>query len=268
MKSRGFTLLELVIAMVIMAIVAGFSVQFITHAVAIYRQGSERERLMSDVRFGLERLNREVRDAVPGSLRVEQLDGTAILDGPCVRFWPISAVSRYQSLSVNNGTNETEITLMSPADPPDLVLKPGDRAVVFPLDLDSQAADCIGNDCVALIKDDSIPPVSDGNITLQLQTAAGTAPVFIDSDTKRIYFAREQVRYCIANRQLTRAVANIGDNLAANLSDAVLMAEHISQGFFSDNNAGLYQSLELALTASQNNENLEFRHVIRLYNAP
>lgn len=264
MKSRGFTLLELVIAMLIMAIVAGFSVQFITHAVAIYRQGSERERLMSDVRFGLERLNREVRDAVPGSLRV-----TAIANGSCVRFWPISAVSRYQSLSVNNGTNETEITLMSPADPPDLVLKPGDRAVVFPLDLYSESAGSTSdNDFVALIQDDPIPTASDGNITLQLQTAAGTAPEFIDSDTKRIYFAREQVRYCIANRQLTRAVANIGDNFAANLSDAVLMAKHISQGVFSENKAGLYQSLGLALTASQNNENLEFRHVIRLYNAP
>lgn len=267
MKPRGFTLLELVIAMVILAILAVFSVRFIQDAVAIYQQGSQRERLMSDVRFGLERLNREVRDAVPGSLRVEQLDGTESGSGPCVRFWPISAVSRYQSLNVKS--DETEITLASPGSG---ALSTNDRVVVFPLDLDSQDENCTGSgsyDCVALILNDPLPATdSDGNVTLRLQTAKYSAPDFIVSDTQRVYFARQQVRYCLSGEQLSREVTGLDKDFSENLADMVLMAEHLNQGAFTVDKSGLYQQLRFNVTASQNNENLEFSHVIRLYNAP
>ncbi|WP_458735061.1 PulJ/GspJ family protein [Zobellella taiwanensis] len=268
MKPHGFTLFELVIAMVILAILAVFSVRFIQDAVAIYQQGSQRERLMSDVRFGLERLNREVRDAVPGSLRVEQPDGTESGSGPCVRFWPIAMVSRYESLNVNSETGITDITLTAPDT---LTLAQGNRVVVFPLDFDSRAGQCTGgNACVAIIQDDPIPAVdADGNITLKLQTAEGGAPYFMTSETQRVYIARQQVRYCLNSEQLNREMVALDDaDFSSGMAEAVLMAEHISQGSFAVDKSGLYQQLRFNVTASQNNENLEFSHVIRLYNAP
>ncbi|MGL5286554.1 MAG: PilW family protein, partial [Aeromonas sp.] len=69
MASRGFTLIELVMVVLLLGILATFSTQFVSISTRIYGDASAREQLMSDARFALERLNRELRDAVPGSVR-------------------------------------------------------------------------------------------------------------------------------------------------------------------------------------------------------
>ena len=96
---------------------ATFASQFIGIGTQIYGDASSREQLMSDARFAMERLNREVRDALPGSERIEALDGSWDDSGPCLRFWPISTSSRYLALNraQSGSTSTLELVMATPA---------------------------------------------------------------------------------------------------------------------------------------------------------
>ncbi|WP_277994451.1 PilW family protein [Aeromonas encheleia] len=111
--ARGFTLVELVMVILLLGIMATFSSQFIGIGTQIYGDASSREQLMSDARFALERLNRELRDAVPGSVRVEDSLGNVVEQGNCLRFWPIATASRYLSPNGSGG-----LTIITPVSPP------------------------------------------------------------------------------------------------------------------------------------------------------
>ena len=266
MISRGFTLIELVIVMVIMGIVSVFSIKFITHSVQIYRQGADREQLMSDVRFGLERLNREVRNAVPGSLRIE--NGAAETEPvSCVSFWPITTAGRYTAIVYHPLEDNTTVTL------PFFVPEDGSTRdwknnwiIINPLGLDASTQTCnTGYDCAILIENE--PKVEMVN---QLIFSFTSNPKFSYSPTQRVYFALEQVRYCIAQGELTRTIVAINENIPESIKP-ILMAKHISSGkFLGDANESpdLYSTLSVDLIVSKNNESIDFRHKIRLYNAP
>ena len=100
---KGFTLVELVMVILLLGVMATFTSQFIGIGTQIYGDASRREQLMSDARFALERLNRELRDAVPGSVRIEDAAGNPLDQGACLRFWPIATASRYLGSAASGG---------------------------------------------------------------------------------------------------------------------------------------------------------------------
>ncbi len=129
-REGGFTLVELVMVILLLGVMATFSSQFIGIGTQIYGDASRREQLMSDARFALERLNRELRDAVPGSVRIEDEAGKGADQGTCLRFWPIATASRYLSLNKSVAGN-FELTMVASSAgelPTD-----GYRAVVYPI---------------------------------------------------------------------------------------------------------------------------------------
>ncbi len=67
--TRGFTLIELVIVIVVTAVLALMVSEFIGTGVTLYRDNGEQQRVLSDVRFAMERLNREIATAHPFSVR-------------------------------------------------------------------------------------------------------------------------------------------------------------------------------------------------------
>ncbi|WP_323117085.1 PilW family protein, partial [Klebsiella quasivariicola] len=139
--NRGFTLVELVMVILLLGIMATFTSQFIGIGTQIYGDASSREQLMSDARFAMERLNRELRDAVPGSERIETTGGTWVDTGACLRFWPISTSSRYLALNraMSGSTATLELVMATPAsaaNPLDVdatAVKKDDQLIVFPV---------------------------------------------------------------------------------------------------------------------------------------
>lgn len=115
--NSGFTLVELVMVILLLGIMATFTSQFIGIGSQIYGDASSREQLMSDARFAMERLNRELRDAVPGSERIETAGGAWVDSGACLRFWPISTSSRYFALNraMSGSTATLELVMATPA---------------------------------------------------------------------------------------------------------------------------------------------------------
>ena len=89
-KTSGFTLLELIIVIIILGVMSVGITGFITLSTQTYLNVSERDELLSSARFAVERLNREVRDAAPNSVRVA--NG---LGWHCLEFIPIVGSTTY-----------------------------------------------------------------------------------------------------------------------------------------------------------------------------
>lgn len=86
--SRGFTLIELIVVLVVLAILATTSVAFVVRVVDSYRSTQERALLVNTARSALERMTRQLRGALPYSVRV-------INDGACLQFMPIAGGGNY-----------------------------------------------------------------------------------------------------------------------------------------------------------------------------
>ncbi|TNI57050.1 MSHA biogenesis protein MshO [Aeromonas media] len=254
-RARGFTLVELVMVILLLGVMATFTSQFIGIGTQIYGDVSRREQLMSDARFALERLNRELRDAVPGSVRIEDEAGNPLDQGACLRFWPIATASRYLGSAASGGLTIVE---------PEVLPREEDEAIVYPLADPALNLEqgCLHGNCVARV-------ISVGS------PVSGALPLTVDdtfakeSPGQRIYFARQQVRYCVTNAALTRASAAIGTDFHG--STPALMAEHIrpalyyfyrEPGAFSQSEVGLRMELE------QRGERVLFNHKLETLNVP
>lgn len=106
---RGFTLIELIIVIVLLAIVAGFSFQFVGIGAQMFSTGSERLQTIEKSRFAIERLTREIRGAVPNSIRVS---------GECIEFVPAKVVGTYYDTPIRPSSSN-EMTLVTFAGSPD-----------------------------------------------------------------------------------------------------------------------------------------------------
>ena len=253
---RGFTLVELVMVILLLGVMATFSSQFIGIGTQIYGDASRREQLMSDARFALERLNRELRDAVPGSVRIEDDAQNGMDQGACLRFWPITTASRYLGSAVSAG-----LTIVTPDVLPE---QDKDLAIVYPLANPDLTLDqgCVYGRCVAGVA--TVESPASGALSLTMDGS-----VTADSPGKRVYFANQQVRYCVTGSSLTRASAAIGSDVS--VSPSALMAEHIRPAayyFYREPAAFSQSEVGVRLEFERSGERVVFNHKLELLNVP
>ncbi|MBQ4679399.1 PilW family protein [Aeromonas dhakensis] len=273
--ASGFTLIELVMVILLLGIMATFASQFIGIGSQIYGDASSREQLMSDARFAMERLNREVRNALPGSERIETLDGSWSDSGPCLRFWPISTSSRYIALNrnVSGSTTTLELVMATPAsavDPlsPDAsAVAVGDLLAVFPLPDANQPSlsnGCEYGRCVARVTE-VLAPVS-GAQTLRYAATESLAGL---SPGSRVYFAREQVRYCVQAGSMYRASMALNGTSAA-MPLGILMADALRAGSFYREATAFNSEGEFGvrLVFERKGEAVTFNHKLGVFNVP
>ncbi|WP_429072256.1 PilW family protein [Aeromonas veronii] len=280
-KSRdnsGFTLVELVMVILLLGIMATFTSQFIGIGTQIYGDASSREQLMSDARFAMERLNRELHDAVPGSERIEDQDGNWLDQGPCLRFWPISTSSRYLALNraMSGSTTTLELVMATPAsaaNPMDVdatAVKKDDQLIVFPVpdkNAGSLTAGCDYGRCVAKVTD-VLTPVS-GAQTIRYASTENLAGL---SPGSRVYFANQQVRYCVSGGALYRTSAGISA-AGSTLPLGVLMAESLRPGnvFYRETAASTFNAaggFGMRFVFERKGESVTFNHKIEMQNVP
>ncbi|GAA4901837.1 prepilin-type N-terminal cleavage/methylation domain-containing protein [Ferrimonas pelagia] len=92
-QAAGFTLVELVLVILVLSVLAIGVTGFITRGTQIYVDGQLWQRHLGEVRYGAQRLSRELRDAVPGSVTISNSPGAAAQS--CIRFLPILRAERY-----------------------------------------------------------------------------------------------------------------------------------------------------------------------------
>ncbi|MCY7295265.1 PilW family protein [Alteromonas sp. a30] len=91
----GFTLIELVSVIILIAIVMLGVTGFIGSGVQIYLDATERDQLLGDSRFIVERMSREVRTALPNSVRISGNN-----NAHCLEFAPIRWSTFYEDIPV------------------------------------------------------------------------------------------------------------------------------------------------------------------------
>ncbi len=90
-RQNAFTLIELVLVIIILAIVSVAITGFFRNTTEGYLQSESRIGMSSSARIAAEKIGREIREAMPNSVRVNGI-------GNCVEFVPILEATRYISL--------------------------------------------------------------------------------------------------------------------------------------------------------------------------
>jgi MSHA biogenesis protein MshO len=255
--AAGFTLVELITVIVILGILALGTVSFISDSSRGFASTVARTELAGDARFLVERLSRELRNALPGSLRVS---------GGCLEFLPIVAASRYVTLPVATAAASFRSVPVEP-----LPLPAGVRVAVYP--------DAAG---YALANPGPVSPpvsVSAADAANEVTVAFAAPHAFATpSPTERYYLVSDPVSYCVDAGALYRysgygfmATQPDAATLPASLPGRSLVAETVAATTpFAVTGATLTRNavvaLDLALTRAGDTVGVE--HLVQVRNVP
>lgn len=266
---RGFTLIELILVIIILGVMAVGISGFITLSTQTYLNASNRDEIIGNARFVIERLSRELRNAVPNSIRVFSVGTTQ----DCIQFTPIYASTVYTNIPVapkpasqffnvipfnNNQNNPYQCDAGCVA-----------LATVYPLG----DTDIYDDPNTASGKIFTIDSVDDNTTPWQINLSQAVT-VTEHSPTQRLYITKEQVSYCVSDGFIERSTGNISqvENAIPALQSA-FMAGYLdpdSGNPFRFNAATLERNavVQIHLTFTNEGERYVFDHEVHIKNVP
>jgi MSHA biogenesis protein MshO len=177
LPSRGFTLIEAVMVIVILGVLAGIVAVFIRAPILGYRDSVDRAEITDQADLALRRIARDVRLALPNSVRVNA-------SGSFLEFLQTRSGARY--LSTLDGAADSQV--LSFEDParttflaiglPDSFarVRPGDFVVVYNLGYGFSGADAWQLNTTAEKNIARITALAATSVTLPGQSAGSTTP--------------------------------------------------------------------------------------------
>ncbi len=209
-RQRGFTIVELVAVIVILGVLGVGASQFIRQGVGVYVDTVRRDNLQQQSRFAIERISRELKQALPGSVRISS---------DCIEFVPIVAASTYLNpvagLGAITSLEIVDIGYSSGS---------GDFLVIYPLDNDRVygSIDKPSGNRVAITSDSAGSQANTRSLNFSATSFEEESP------SQRIYIVNEPVSFCARENSLTRH-SNYNYSIDQSLlpGDEVPLAEHI-----------------------------------------
>lgn len=239
----GFTLIELISVIVILGILAVGISSFLRFGTQIYAETTARDQIISSARFAVERLNRDLRQALPNTVKVyDNASGFS-----CLQFTPIVSSSIYIDLPVSPEEASATIDLIPFHDAD---FSKATKAIVYPLSL-VDLADASEKNHVFSGLDNTTDP--------NLWVLSFAAPIHFESDSpsERIYFIGDSVDYCLVGTTLTR--------------EGILMAQDIeNSSSFQVTPASLQRNalIQIHLQFEKNFEQVTFNNEVQVLNVP
>ena len=218
--SSGFTLVEMVMVIVIASILAVGSTMFISYSVGGYVDSARRQELVTIGLTAAEKIGREVRNALPNSIRITAADN-------CLEFIPIVAGSTYVSVPIASAASTFDAAPMGAA-----AAVNQRHVVVYPINT------------AALYNPVSPGPITPGRGSLPAGstqvavTLAAPHQFLTDSPTRRFFMVDPPVAYCQVGTQLFRYqnygfvpnIVNLAAALPTTVPDRQLVADQLRAG--------------------------------------
>lgn len=263
MLARGFTLIELVITLVVLAILAVGVTSYIGLGATMYADTAQREQLLGQSRFVAERMLRELRNAAPNSVRVQQQAGVI----SCLEFSPIAVSGRYSVAPVFPDSHR-ELVLHLYNWQPSLL---GKNLYIYPLSPNdyyfAASAARVTLNATVTNSTEIITPAQGATVKLQLNTAHSFAH---HSPQQRFFIVNDAVSYCAANGEIRRLVGhNYNAGLPA-IGSGVLMAESVRRAEFKILPAVLTRNavVNMLLVFGPDGSDLFFNYEVHIPNVP
>jgi MSHA biogenesis protein MshO len=228
-NTNGFSLIEMIVVIVILGVLATGISTFINFGTQVYTDSTDREQVVSSARFAVERLNREIRTAVPNSLRINANSLTGANAKQCIEFTPIVLSAVYTEIAVSPDLASDEIKVIAFDEALfDAGFSPNLNVGVYILNV-SEFYGGSSNKVFTLLNNDISKSGNEWTLTLD-----GAETFAEESPTNRLYFFNHSVSYCVQNSRLTRHqnYSRNTDNTPTSLG--VLMAENITMDDVND----------------------------------
>ena len=260
-KNRGFTLVELVIVIIILGVLSVGLSNFVGFGSRIYLDVSNRDELIASARFAIERLNRELRQALPNSIRTD-------VNGRCVEFVPVVASASYTDIpAVPENAQQT----FSAIGFSDRVLPAGNLYSTVYVMQPAHVYNAASGRRFQLSGLSGYGAI--GNLAPWTFEFANAIRFATESPTKRVFVVAQPISYCLNAGQLRR-IESYGFNTTQTVftSQGILMAEFIdddNSSFSSLPATLLRNSLVTAnLTFIRNDESVTFSNEVQVINVP
>jgi MSHA biogenesis protein MshO len=135
-KSKGFTLIELVVVITIVAILAAAATQLIRNPAQSFIDSENRANLTDRVDTALRRMARDIRNALPNSIRTTTNGADSFIE-----FVPVKAAGRYRA-EVGSSVSDNPLDFSLSADTFDVLgssvtIAAGDKLVIYNLGIPS-----------------------------------------------------------------------------------------------------------------------------------
>ncbi len=258
-SQKGFTLIELIVVIVLLGIIAVGATGFIVSTAKGFNDQARREGIAGTSRVAMDRMVRELRNALPNSPRT---------NGNCLEFIPSLDATQYLSAPIISAASSLSAV-------PFTSVPEAGRLAVFPIT--TAAVYTTGSPAVIspLITTPAASLVSNSAVTINL-ASAHQFPA--DSPAKRLFIVGEPVSYCVVGDRLYRytqysrtATQPTAASLPTSEPNRALMAYPMSATTpFQVLDATLQRNaiVMLEFRVEQSGESLLMQQEVQLRNAP
>ncbi|ABV89068.1 PilW family protein [Shewanella pealeana] len=229
LRGRGFTLVEMVTVIIILGVLVLGVSSFLIFGTRIFIDATSVDKVMSQSRFAIERMTRELRNAVPNSIRVRDSGDGA---WQCVEMMPIISSASYMDMPIApDPASQFGSLMQSSAAAP---LTADQFLLIYPL----SPADVYTSTAGTQGKLFSIDSVTADNLKNDISIDFGRAVRFDEASPRQRYFGvQSAVSYCFEQvtpeLSLLKRYADYGFNhpnlqpAPADMGTGVLMAENV-----------------------------------------
>jgi MSHA biogenesis protein MshO len=230
-SQAGFTLVELVLVIIILGIVGIGVTGFVRSTMSSYLDMTQREALLRDGSFFVERFTRELSASVPNSVRI---NGNASVH--CIEFVPLLWNTYYLDIPrVGDSPAQANVIELTNILGDEYTPNANDVGIVYPLNpnhvygvVDADNPDDIRQRPILSCSDDDDGNCATSNDSDQVVQLNFNDGFFTDSPARRLYIADSAISYCVRDGSIFRHEASINPTQTIYSAGGVLMAENVN----------------------------------------